>query len=189
MLEIDCAIPCSLPGTIEVDPYVPLSFRTYADVLAGPKYYRLGNFQTSLLEIVVDPDSSLVRGLCLVSCDHLAPANKPIELHATRVEWGLPMVRSGFLRENRRDFRRELNVALTKDIFVIDWGCDDVADLSIRHDRISFYIVDSKLCRIAFSHLTKEEVATLKRYLYEHNMDITQAQFTIRDANTSVRSK
>lgn len=187
MLEIVCAMPSVFPGTIEVDPYIPLSFRTYDDVLPGPKYYRLGNFQTSLLEIAVDADSSLVRGLCLVSCDRLAPGNRPIDLCARHVEWGLPMVCSGFLLENRRDCRHELNVALANGNFVIDWGCDDVADLSIRYDRVSFYVVDFKLCRIAFNHLTEEEVVTLERYLCEHNMDITRTQFTIRDADASVR--
>src|SRR5207247_4270466 len=59
------------PCLIEVDEFVPLRFRTYERPI-GAAYVRVGNYSTTLVELIVDPISKLLRGLTLTSFECFA---------------------------------------------------------------------------------------------------------------------
>lgn len=53
MLNIREIKPSDLAVSIEVDPYVPVTVRTFSEPL-GAVFYRVGNFGTSLVEVPID---------------------------------------------------------------------------------------------------------------------------------------
>jgi len=81
---------------IEVDEYVPLRFRTYERPL-GVSYLHLGNQRTSLLELLIDAKSQILRGITITIFPALSPWPQIGERTVSRglpkldVSWGRPI--------------------------------------------------------------------------------------------------
>jgi hypothetical protein len=80
MLSICEIKPSDLAVSIEVDPYVPIAVRTFSAPI-GAVFYRVGNFETSLVEVPIDPLSGTVRGIKLVSLDRDGTSIDDCTLH------------------------------------------------------------------------------------------------------------
>src|SRR5438552_3106379 len=101
MLVVTGTLETALPCIVEVDPYVPLSFKTYPEVLPGARYFRIGNFETSLLEIGIDPSSLVIRKVCLVSFNKVFKHEQLREQRALEEGVGLPAVSAASLSNHR----------------------------------------------------------------------------------------
>ena len=85
MLTIADILDSDAPCIIEVDGYVPLSFKTYTNVLAAPYYFRIGNFRTSLLEIGIENVFLAIRKMTLSHLTMYSSAKmSPIRLELLR---------------------------------------------------------------------------------------------------------
>ena len=80
MLRVTSTLQLGVPCLVEVDPYLPLSFKTYPGVAPRALYYRIGNFHTSLLEIGIEPSSMVIRKVSLISFDKTINAVNYIHL-------------------------------------------------------------------------------------------------------------
>jgi len=144
-----------LPCLIKADEYIPLRFRTYIEAL-GAQYFRVGNHDTVFMEIMVDPDSNLLRGVTLVSLESFVPwptIGEPVPVP------GLPVFSIGWDERNRLDmnwididcnpylsFRgRELLIA---------W--EDIASDSVSN--VQFFVSNGRLAGIRFFDLTERLV-------------------------------
>jgi hypothetical protein len=99
-----------------VDPYVPIAARTYT-VPIGAVFYRVGNFQTSLVEVPIDPMTGLIRGLKVVFIDRVGAV---IDASKHTAIQGLPAVARDAIPNRLHDDPREVAVALDHDQFIVD---------------------------------------------------------------------
>src|SRR5436305_719815 len=126
MLVVTGTVEVEAPCIVEVDPYVALSFKTYPEVLPGARYFRIGNFDTSLLEIGIDPSLFAIRSVCLVSFDKVLARDQTCEQLGVQEVLGLPMVSLASLPGNRIDEQCDFGVCLCDDSFVIDWSQGEI---------------------------------------------------------------
>lgn len=149
---------------IEVDEYVPLRFRSYENTL-GVKYIRLGNFNSSLLELLIDPNSMTVRGFTLTSFDvtHLPKENKAL----SRVD-GLPVIAipGGFIGPSdaqRIDIKKALSVGFGDDFVEIDLDGQSDAQRVVAFGNAEFYINSDELIGIRVVGLTPEQLLLVRK--------------------------
>ena len=165
MLEITDVAHVDLPCIIEVDPYLPLSFKTFDDVLPGARYFRLGNFDRSLLEIAIDPSSFVIRGAYLVVFDQVLAHAELVAAEPTSERLGLPVVKSVGLVGDPTDQVCDFSVHLADSVFSIDWaGSRRLTDV-IRYASVSFFLSGCHLLRIAFGGLDNLQMQTLEEHL------------------------
>ena len=165
MLLVASTLEVDVPCLVEVDPYLPLSFKTYPEILPGARYFRIGNFHTSLVEIGVEPSSMVIRSVTLVSFDRII---EPVQLHKIHVFEeiaGLPVVSSSSLSGDRIDEQTEFAVCLHDDFFCIDWSHGKALSTVIRFQQASFYLAERELCRITFSGLGQYQLDLLSEHL------------------------
>ncbi len=165
MLTIASATQMDAPCIVDIDPYVPLAFKTYPEVLPGACYFRIGNFRTSLLEIGIDPSSLIIRSICLVSLDKVRECSQLHALCGLDETVGLPVVDAGSFSGARIDEYRDFSVFLKDDSFVIDWSDERFLSNVIRFQRVSFCLAGDELRRIIFNGLSSAEVALLTKHL------------------------
>jgi hypothetical protein len=166
MLTIQGLAKTDVSCTVEVDEYVPLSVKTYSEVLPGAKYYRIGNFGTSLLEIGIDPASLLIRAVCVVLFDKIGHANDlRCVVAQSSEEIGLPVVSASCLKDGYTDEKIEFRVGLDGNSFVIDWREGKTPNRSIRYQNLEFFVSDEEICAIAIRNLSDAQVRTLEEHL------------------------
>lgn len=148
---------------IEVDEYVPLRFRSYEGTL-GARYIRFGNFNGSLLEFLLDPNSMTVRGFTLTSFDAVHQPRAIAELPRTA---GLPVVESteGFAGPTdapRIDIKESFSVGFGEDFVEIDLGGLSDAQRVIVADRAEFFVGAVGLVGVRVVGLTTRQVSMVK---------------------------
>lgn len=161
MLRITRIEQSELPVSVEVGPYLPLVVRTYTAPI-GAVYYRVGNFDTSLVELPIDPNSGLVRGIKLVSLDRVGSGVCDEKLPA---EQGLPVVTLESLPTKRFDETREVTVSLIRCRFFVDWSSGQQIDLKAMHGRMTFFLGGGMLLGAAIEQITEDEARQLDAHL------------------------
>jgi len=143
----------NLPFRIEVDEFVPFRFRTYERPL-GAAYLRLGNYRTTLTELIVDPKSNLVRGITLTSFESLVPWPT---LGPAAPSVGLPVLSVDWQKGNRIDLTCDFTVSLRGGELLIAW--DNTNDLSrtATFGKAEFLISKAELRGVRFSGLSDRE--------------------------------
>lgn len=150
---------------IEFDDYVPLRCKSYAGTL-GVKYLRLGNFETSLLELQLDPAEFSIRGFTLTAFDTL---HAPKEFKELPVLHGLPVVR---LDENKKfqgprfaqrmDIPENFSVGFGEDFLEIQLGLKEEPDKLIKSGSVEFCIYSGMLICIRILGLTSNQLMQIK---------------------------
>lgn len=151
-----------------IDEHVPVSSRTYQGLL-GAKYLRFGNFQTSLLECLLDPNSYTIRGVTLLCFDQI---HEPYEFGEILELGGLPMLdvsKSGLdvlgNEGNRAEVRCEISVGLASNYFEVDLFGIKNSNKKIACGRTLFFLRNEELTGIRFIDLTLDEKATLQAHI------------------------
>ncbi len=161
MLSIREIKPSNLTVSVEVDPYVPVAVRTFSSPI-GAVFYRVGNFETSLVEVPIEPITGIIRGIKVVSIDRLGAT---IDESKLIVFQGLPVVTQESIPRKRQDDQREVAVALDGDRLVIDWSGEESIDTKAVHGRLSFFIGGNTLLAAALDSLTQAERQSLLAHL------------------------
>jgi hypothetical protein len=165
MLLVYSTLDIDLPCLVEVDPYLPFSFKTYPEVLPGVWYFRIGNFSTSLLEIGIDPSSLVIRKVSLVCFDRVI-RREELRNYDNLVEFiGLPVTTSTSLSGDRTDELTDFAVCLYDDSFCVDWSGGKPVSTVIRFQSVSFYLAEHELRRIIISGLEQSQVEILKFHM------------------------
>jgi hypothetical protein len=155
-----------LSPSLLIDEYIPLSFRSYSGLL-GARYLRVGNFQTSLLEFILDPISAMVRGVTLVMFDSFYMPNESALL---LVEEGLPIIdleqsQVSILAPNEHlEINHQFSVGLRDDIFEIDLFGIAKAERVVCCDRFEFLLNKDTILGLRMIDLNENEISMLKGY-------------------------
>lgn len=160
MLNITKIKPSDLAVSVEVDPCVPIAVRTSSTPI-GAVFYRVGNFETSLVEIPIDPISGTVRGIKVVSIDRVGTE---IEEHKLTLLDGLPVVAQESIPQKRQDDQREVLFSLEGDRLVVDWSGGREPDTKAAHGRLCFFIGGGVLLAAAIGPLTVDEQKSLSAH-------------------------
>jgi hypothetical protein len=161
MLKIREIKPSNLVVSVEVDPYVPLAVRTFTAPI-GAVFYRVGNFETSLVEVPIDPISGTVRGIKVVSIDRVGTS---IDDSKLTILHGLPVTAQESIPQKRQDDQREVSIVLVGDRLVINWSGGQQIDTKAVHGRLSFFIGSGALLAAAIEFLTQAEQQALQAHL------------------------
>lgn len=161
--SIECCAVAAVPQsvcTVTVDDYVPLRWRSYEGSLGG-RLVRFGNFRTSLLEIVVESDSMLVRGFTLTLADR---QHWPLPREPRRLVEGLPImsVAAGFVGQpglERMDLHQEFSVGWGEDFVEIDLGDLEKASHVVACGAVTFHVAGGRLRGLCVDGLTRAQVA------------------------------
>ncbi|QDQ25891.1 hypothetical protein FNU76_05735 [Chitinimonas arctica] len=168
MLTILSVDQCTYPDpVIEVDDYIPLSVRTYSGLLGGVLYLRLGGSKTNLLELLLSPESGVVRGITLTTFDKMHTSNIPEE---GVTEQGLPIFDLG-----SDDFKRlesgfgfdqhcPLSVGLRDDFVEIELFGISSYNRAIRHGKMVFLLNGMELVGVRVE-LSREQAKKFKLHL------------------------
>jgi hypothetical protein len=147
---------------VEIDGYLPLSFKSYEDKFECD-YLRLGDFKTSLLELLLDPVSKTVRGVTLTFYKEV---HHPRFSQDVPVVYGLPtlLVSADWLKgtDDWRYFQvmTPLSVGFGRDFIEIDLGQDALK--IIRYGSIEFYINGESLVGLRITGLSAEQLSLVK---------------------------
>lgn len=154
--------PVSSPlsgATLSIDEFVPLRFRLYREPV-GAGYLRLGNYATTLMELLVDPRSAALIGLTLTSVDGTVPWP---EFTPASVRNGGVALRSPLAGAMHRDLAIEFRFALAADRALIFWS--DLNDCEVaRIGKVQFLVVDGRVAGVLFEGLAKREVDVLRAH-------------------------
>jgi hypothetical protein len=143
----------TFPCRIDLDEFVPLRFRTYERPL-GAGYIRLGNYSTTLLELIIEPRARVLRGATITSYDVLS--DWP-DLRVTSESDGLPVLSVTFDRSNRIDLREDFRVAVKSNEVLVFWG-DLIGCNQSNFAKVHCLDRDGQMRGIRFSELSEEEV-------------------------------
>ncbi|WP_284422095.1 MULTISPECIES: hypothetical protein [unclassified Bradyrhizobium] len=151
-------------GQLEIDEWVPFTFRAYTNGLAGPLYWMLGDQKTSLLEMKIERSTGAIEAVLLPACHRFDSDDGWRAPEGITQVAGIPVVKmdqfeSGHCEECR-DFR--LN-QFGSSFFVI---LDDSPrpERCIRTDRVGYFEANGNLCAVGFFDLTQTEVQTVHRW-------------------------
>jgi len=161
MLNIREIKPSDLVVSVEVDPYVPIAVRTFSAPI-GAVFYRIGNFETSLVEVPIDPLSGTVRGVKVVSLDRVGTFIDDSALPLLR---GLPVVAKESIPLKRQDEQREVTVALDDGRLLIDWSEGQQLDTKAVHGRLTFLIGGGALLGAVVESLSQAEQQALQVHM------------------------
>lgn len=147
-------IPKDAKCLIEIDEYVPLRFRAYERPL-GSSYLRLGDQVTSLVEILVDPNIGLVRGITITS---FAGLTTWPQLAVGSAGQGLPVLSPSWGKQNRIDTGIGFSVSVRGSEVLLYWANLEHCEASGFHDRVQFFTVGGELAGVLFSGLSDDEL-------------------------------
>jgi hypothetical protein len=170
MLKItNLAESSRMPCNVEINSYVPISFRSCSQLIAGARYIRLGNFKTQLLELQFPPESLVLSGFTLVSCD--AVPQSALTGHG-QSEIGLPIISlsdgenfSGTTGISRLDIQTEINMSCVDGQAEVGLGLAKTFNRTFVHGRVQFLLLDDFLVGLRVLDLTEDERQTLSEYI------------------------
>jgi hypothetical protein len=139
---------------LHIDDYVPLDFRTNESPI-GASYVRLGNCATTLLEIAVEPNDRILRGVTITSFEVVSEWP---EVEVTSKSEGMPVLGSYDGQPMRIDLQVAFQVSVRDGEILVFWG-----ELHGCHEsdfqRVHCLVCDGQLRGIRFSGLSDAEVA------------------------------
>ena len=140
---------------LHFDEYVPLRFRTYTDGI-GAGYLRLGNYSTSLLELIIEPCTQMLRGFTVTSFNRLSTWP---QFSVRDVSRGLPVLSTDFDFEGSGilDLPIEFRVSVREREVLVAWADLEQCD-AYRLDRIRFLVQGGYLRGIWITELTEVEM-------------------------------
>jgi hypothetical protein len=142
----------AVEADVDVDGYVPLRFRTYREPL-GVGYVRLGNYSTTLIEMAVEPETQVVRGLTVTS---ISDVSSWPSFDVFKVEEGLPALSTSFEGGEVVDLPRNFMVATRPGEIVVFWQ-ELGRCRGYRHGNACFLIADGALGGVWFTGLTETQ--------------------------------
>jgi hypothetical protein len=156
------------PCIVNIDSYIPISFRTQNQPVAGARYIRLGDFETQLLELQFPADSLVLCGFTLVCVDVFAQGVLAGEGPSVI---GLPVVSLpqgqtfSVTPTPRLDIQTKIAMSWTKGQVEISLGTAKAFNRTIVHGRVQFLLLDDDLVGLRVIMLTEEEQKTLFEYM------------------------
>jgi hypothetical protein len=157
---------------VKIDSYVPISFRSRRQPIAGARYIRLGNFKTQLLELQFPTESLVVSGFTLVSGG--GAAHRGLRGDGPSAA-GLPIVSlpQGEAFSNaggipRLDIQADVVLSCADERAEVRLGAAEAFNRAVRHGRVQFLLSDDVLVGLRVLDLTEEERRILRDYIAEH---------------------
>jgi hypothetical protein len=160
-LKIDSVAELDVDVEIEVDPYLPIVARTSTAPL-GAVFFRVGNFETSLVEIDIEPSTRIIRGISAVSLDCVG---KVFALNNLPRKKGLPVVAEDALPANRVDELRKVRASMLEGVLVLDWSDGETPQYVTEHTGLGFVVGAGVLIGAVFSELSAEQRSLLEEQL------------------------
>jgi hypothetical protein len=143
--------------TLELDPYVPLRYRTYAAPI-GARYVLIGDRKRTILEVLVDV-SRAVRGVTITSFRELV--DWP-HLSVTSTEVGLPVLAEPFQDGLAVRLNRDFRIAVRPGGAIAFWddpsACDEFLFGGAR-----FLVRGGKLSGVRFDLSEEQTIAFCRR--------------------------
>lgn len=159
-------LPADARCIIEVDDYVPLRFRTH-DRPLGSSYVRLGDQAGSLLELLVDPNLGLLRGITITSLTGFAPWPS---MQVGAAVHGLPVLEPSWNGKNRINAEVDFSVAVRGSDVLVYWALLDRCEVATFAERVDFLTVDARLAAVMFANLMAEEIEKITAFGVRRNL-------------------
>jgi hypothetical protein len=160
------------PCIVGINSYVPISFRSRSEPIAGARYVLLGNSKTQLLELQFPAESLVLSGFTLVlgqgSSRGTLTGNGPSVV-------GLPIVTlpegenfSGAGGNPRLTIRTEICISCIAGQAEVRLGSAKTFNRSVAYGRVQFLVLDDVLVGLRVVNLTEEEQKILYEYIDLH---------------------
>lgn len=147
--------------TVETDDYVPLSVVTY-DKPLGAMFYRLGNFDTSLIEIAVDPESGTLRGFTVVSADRKFEGR----VSAGPTVAGVPLTSlSAFAQGDIVDDPESFSLGLRDRTAIVAMNNFEISDTITACGNLKFYLYLNTLVGLTVENLSERDIVAISDHL------------------------
>lgn len=160
LLRKSAVLPTSgMVHEIEIDKYIPLQFRTFTKPL-GCGFLTLGNLDTSMLELAIEPNTQAIRGVTLTT----APACSP--LPSFRIEErreGLPILSTQFDGWATQDLELDFSVSILDQGILAHWNRLDRCK-AIEFKGVAFLFQDEFLSGIQFQDLSPNQMEILRMH-------------------------
>jgi hypothetical protein len=148
-------------GRLEVDEWIPFSFRAYNRLLIGPLYWTAGNHRTSLLEMKVERTGGAVMAAVLSSCQRFAASDPSGFFDGVPEVPGLPVVQLDDFEHDMCWEEADFSLSRAGNRFFATLDDSPRPRRCLRSDRVGFFENDGELCAIGFFDLTEAEVRTV----------------------------
>ena len=115
-----------------------------------------------MVELPIDPNSRLVRGIKLVSLDRVGSG-----VHDERLptEPGLPVVAPESVPAKRLDEIMEVTVSLLGRRFFVDWSNGQQIESKATHGRMTFLLGGGALLGAVIEQLTEDETFQIEAHI------------------------
>jgi len=158
------------PCIVEINSYVPISFRSQNQPIGGARYIRLGDFKTRLLELQLPSESLVVSGFTLVSVEGslqdalVGQGPSIVGLPAISMPQGQDF--SG--RIPRLDIQTEIALFCGDGQVEVRLGAAEIFNRRVVHRRVQFLLLDDVLVGLRVVDLSEVEQQTLRGYVAQH---------------------
>jgi hypothetical protein len=156
------------PSLVQTDGYIPVRFRTQTAPLGGARYIRMGNFQNSLLEIMVPTDSLSLRGLTVTLVEKLG---HEIMNGMAEASNGLPIFElpegCNFIGPESSqciNLNYDFSLSISDDIIEVRFDGANEFDGRIAHGNVWFLTMKDELVGIRFIDLDEESINLFSSY-------------------------
>lgn len=154
------------PAFVEVEEYVPLSFRTYESTLGGVRDVRLGGLSSSFLELTLGIEINVLRGFTLLSFEAI---HEPNISDRTIEREGLPilaldnLIFTGRIGTQYCDLPTLFSVGFGSDFIELMFDSQlSAAQQSIVCGNVRFFVGNNSLLGIRIYDLRQEQIAAVK---------------------------
>jgi hypothetical protein len=158
---------------VNIDSYVPISFRSRSQPFAGARYIRLGDFKTQLLELQFPAESLAVSGFTLVLGEGAAHGGLKGDGPSAA---GLPIVslpQGGAFSDAGMipwlDIQTNVVVSCADGCAEVKLGAAGTFNRTIVHGRVQFLVSDDALVGLRVLDLSEKERRILSDYIAEHS--------------------
>lgn len=154
------------PVSIECDGYVPIIVEFAGGFEWPPKYWRTGDFETSLIEIGVDPRDKTICSITVTSLSSLPEKSKSEALPLEDFQPGLPRADPAIWSQEQWyvDDKCEVKAVLIEDQLIVAFGdLDQPMTNSVICGQVVFLIDKMNVLRGFTIHgLTEREIENLR---------------------------
>lgn len=153
------------PTFVEINDYVPLSFRSYKSTLGGVRDVRLGGLSTSFLELTLGLEVNVLRGFTLLSFDAI---HEPKTFESMMETEGLPVLMlndvifRGKLGMQYCDIPMLFSVGFGVNFVELRFGQLDAVEQSIVCGQVKFLVRENSLLGVRVCGLREEQVRSIK---------------------------